>query len=391
MASICSRDRPIFEGVRANISDLPFERRTFTKIIQKFNVHPAITRTIGREIAYFSIQHHGGYEAKDAKISKSSVARLLGRAYSPIACTARTSSVLPDDIAISSTFFPGSCLNLALIYGCNEKQKQQIMHRIEAFNLAYNHPILLPGLLAELERIRLFDQVDSLLDNFTFRAWAERELDLDTNKAKLTSFLKLCFDSRELIDQMQSVKKQLAKMITEITKFGESLFQQPMNNSTVLEFERLKLAGNQISSRLDEILSEFDDKIDNCNMIIDNMSLTMQTIWNHFAREDNKVNLRLARSNTELSHEMKYDSSQMRSIALLTMVFLPLSTVASIFSTTLFNWNAPDGQSVVSAYIWIFVVISVGLTSITVGTWYLVTHRSKQSSHSLEFMMNDIV
>jgi hypothetical protein len=40
------------------------------------------------------------------------------------------------------------------------------------------------------------------------------------------------------------------------------------------------------------------------------------------------VNNQLARTNTELSQDMKRDSSQMRSIALLTMVFLPLSTVA---------------------------------------------------------------
>jgi hypothetical protein len=58
-------------------------------------------------------------------------------------------------------------------------------------------------------------------------------------------------------------------------------------------------------------------------------------VWNHFAREDNKLNLhlsrvntQLARTNTTLTQDMKQDSSQMRSIALLTMIFLPLSTVA---------------------------------------------------------------
>jgi hypothetical protein len=58
-------------------------------------------------------------------------------------------------------------------------------------------------------------------------------------------------------------------------------------------------------------------------------------MWNHVAREDNKTNLQLSRVNTDLtrantglSEDMKRDSSQMRSIALLTMVFLPLSTVA---------------------------------------------------------------
>jgi hypothetical protein len=69
--SICSRDKPVFEGVQARISYLPFERHVFNKIIQKFHLHPTITRTIGREIAYFSIQHHGSCGAKGSKISES--------------------------------------------------------------------------------------------------------------------------------------------------------------------------------------------------------------------------------------------------------------------------------------------------------------------------------
>jgi len=108
------------------------------------------------------------------------------------------------------------------------------------------------------------------------------------------------------------------------------------------------------------------------------------------------VNNQLARTNTELSQDMKRDSSQMRSIALLTMVFLPLSTVASIFSTTLFSWDSADGKAVVSGYIWVFVVIAVGLTSVTVGAWYLATRRTRrkgadrQDSRGLGFMMNDL-
>lgn len=60
-----------------------------------------------------------------------------------------------------------------------------------------------------------------------------------------------------------------------------------------------------------------------------------QQVWSFFSLQDNQTNLRLSKLNTKLAHantnlsvEMKKDSSQMRSIALLTMVFLPMSTVA---------------------------------------------------------------
>src|SRR5436305_3098751 len=106
------------------------------------------------------------------------------------------------------------------MYGCSETQKQRIIHRLRTLDLAYNHPTSLAGLVAELERIRLFGMVDNLLDNFALRAWADRELDLDMDKAKLSSFLKLCFESRDLMNQLQAVKKQLVKMTVETTKFG---------------------------------------------------------------------------------------------------------------------------------------------------------------------------
>ncbi|KAE9363918.1 hypothetical protein N431DRAFT_550606 [Stipitochalara longipes BDJ] len=374
---LCSRDKPVFKGVPARISSLPFERHTFNTIIESLHIHPTITRTIGREVAYFSTQQHGNYGAQNSKLT----------------CTARTSSLLHDDLGLSSTFLTEPGLNLAILYGCNEEQKEQIIHRLETLDLAYNHPMLLPGLLAQLERIRLVGMVDNLLDKFVLRG-----------RTKLSSFLKLCFESRDLMNQIQAVKKQLAKMATETIKFGELISNKCVEDILSPDEEkRLKSAGEQIVSQLSEISDEFDEKVNDCKMVVDNMSLTMQTVWNNFAREDNKTNLKLsrvntdlARANTALSEDMKRDSSQMRSIALLTMVFLPLSTVASIFSTTLFSWDAMEGKTVVSGYLWVFVVIAIGLTSLTVGAWYLATYRtrrqeaSRRGTKTLGLSLNDL-
>lgn len=93
------------------------------------------------------------------------------------------------------------------------------------------------------------------------------------------------------------------------------------------------------------------------------------------------------------------DSRHMRSISLVTMVFLPgtffavckprgqdplpemlaqtLTQVQSFFSMTFFNWTGDDnnGQSgtskpTVSGYLWIYVVVSAVFTLLTVGSWW---------------------
>ncbi|KAK1762559.1 hypothetical protein QBC33DRAFT_551813 [Phialemonium atrogriseum] len=411
---LCTRDAPVdFEGSSSAPSSapvyyLPFDKHILKTIVERFHVHPTIMRTITREVPYFSIQRHGFSEWQECKITS----------------TVRTASVQNDDLALSSAYLPTPGLTLAVVYGCNESQKQQLVRRISSVDLAYNHPTLLAGVLAELERVRLSRMVESVLDGFELQAWRETELDLDMDKAKMASSLKLSFESRAIVNQMQMLKPQLAKMRAETARFADSMpaklemkegetlaknrdgdgipgkrlqptFSQEQlrwesetlaNNSDddgiptkqlqpAFSQEQLRRAGELIVSRLDEISTEFDDKINECKTIIDNMSLTMQTVWNHFAREDNKMNLSLARASTGFSKDMKRDSSQMRSIALLTMVFIPISTIASIFSADLFSWDPAEGKTVLSGYIWIFVVISLGLTTVTVGAWYLSMYR----------------
>ncbi|CCF46980.1 hypothetical protein CH063_15544 [Colletotrichum higginsianum] len=135
--------------------------------------------------------------------------------------------------------------------------------------------------------------------------------------------------------------------------------------------------GNKMRTRVEDILIEYDDKIDDCNMMICNMSLAMQTVWNHIARQDSKTNTKISQANAAIAVQTKVESAQMRTIALLTMIYLPLSSVASIFSMDMFNWEAIEGQVIVSKHIWLFFVLAIGLTMITVAAWFFGTRREK--------------
>jgi hypothetical protein len=64
---------------------------------------------------------------------------------------------------------------------------------------------------------------------------------------------------------------------------------------------------------------------------------------------------------------LKQDSNAMKAIAVLTLVFLPLTGIASLFSTPFFQ--VAESHLWVSASIWIFWVITVCLTGSIVVTW----------------------
>ncbi|KAK8033509.1 hypothetical protein PG991_002907 [Apiospora marii] len=372
---------------------LPVTRSTFSETIRRFQLRPCITRTIMREKVYFSTQPVSGSEFRDARVGT----------------TARTASSSNEEMALSCTFHLKQGLSLAIVFGCTEETNQQLISKLKKVDLGHSHPMIMAGIFFELERSRLEECVDQLTDDFALNSAELRPLDLNMGNNEMVNYLKKCYRSRELGNEINSLKRQLRKLIDETTRFDE--LSEAVNEDVKPDhgYEAAKqqkqpqihFIGCRIKSRLEEMCDILDDKIDSCNVTIENMSLTMQTVskkgnklpivsrelissslqlWNHFAQEDNKLNTRFNRVNThlsttnkEISQSMQDDSSQMKFIALLTMVFLPISTMASIFSTELFSWDAGPGEAVISKYLWVFIVISLALTTVVVGAWGIAT------------------
>ncbi|KAF5539807.1 hypothetical protein FPHYL_12196 [Fusarium phyllophilum] len=89
----------------------------------------------------------------------------------------------------------------------------------------------------------------------------------------------------------------------------------------------------------------------------------------------------------EIGVAMKLDSEDMKTIAKLTMFYLPLTFVATIFSMGVFNFdfdNGKNGRLVVSSQWWIYIILAIPLT---LGTFYwfrAVTRSHKKASQKAE-------
>ncbi|KAM7201063.1 hypothetical protein V8F20_005072 [Naviculisporaceae sp. PSN 640] len=137
--------------------------------------------------------------------------------------------------------------------------------------------------------------------------------------------------------------------------------------------DSMRRVGAKIKDRVQTVVDEYDDKIRDCTVRVDGMAMATQ--W-----ADGETNVQIAL-------EMRRDSRHMRSIAVVTMVFLPGTFFASIFSMTFFNWS-PDGSSegpnntsdeVVSPWLWIYVLFTAIATAATVASWYyFVVYRNSR-------------
>ncbi|KAK3322803.1 hypothetical protein B0H66DRAFT_215041 [Apodospora peruviana] len=389
---LCDRALDVFPGQPSSVSELPFSRDTWRTITQSFRVHRTITRTILREVTYFSVLRHTPSDTKLPQISY----------------TARMNAALPCDLALSTTYIPSTHTSYSVLYGVYPAQGDEIWARLfSALSSSPTHPLLVLGIFLELDRARLISHADSLADEFTLGAdvLSSEETPWDPSTAKenlkMQRYLRVCLRSRTLADYMGTAKRQLSKVLAELDEL-ELLWtttptaaaaapvpagddedylndkRRDSNDKGKEEEDDLIATGKQMKQRIRDIMDEYDDRMDECGRMAQNLSLAMQTGWNQIARQDSMTGARVAKVNTAIALETKRESAQMRSIAVLTMVYLPFSCVASVFSTSLFNWSPDEGEPVVSHYIWILMAIAAVLTVLTVLAWYLWTTREEK-------------
>ncbi|KAL2037279.1 hypothetical protein N7G274_009968 [Stereocaulon virgatum] len=95
--------------------------------------------------------------------------------------------------------------------------------------------------------------------------------------------------------------------------------------------------------------------------------------YNLMANRDSLASQTIATESTNIAHEARQDSSSMKTIAVLTMFFLPATFVSSLLGTNLVALNTNGtgrAKFVVSELWWIYLVSAVPLTLFTLFVWW---------------------
>ncbi|KAH7136283.1 hypothetical protein EDB81DRAFT_902039, partial [Dactylonectria macrodidyma] len=168
-------------------------------------------------------------------------------------------------------------------------------------------------------------------------------------------------------------QRQLNKMIDHIEELDTAEFDSDkVPRSGVMQDDmkrqQFRESGIRIKERLQELVDEYDEYIRECSHILDGMSLATQLELSHIGRSDARTNLNISEVNLEVAQMTRRDSSVMKSIAILGMVFLPATFVTAFFSMGFFDWNGDEPRDgVQSEYIWIYALAVVALTLLSVG------------------------
>ncbi|KAI1101939.1 hypothetical protein F4804DRAFT_354092 [Jackrogersella minutella] len=122
-----------------------------------------------------------------------------------------------------------------------------------------------------------------------------------------------------------------------------------------------------------------------CKMMQPNLDAIPTKLEAQHRMVDAKYNAMMAEISFSRVEQARRDSSSMKAIAVVTLVFLPSTFIAAIFSMSMFNWLAGDTETVASNRLWIFFAISVPLTLVVLLIWRIAYRRKER-----EFEKNQI-
>jgi hypothetical protein len=145
------------------------------------------------------------------------------------------------DLALTATHFPKQGLTFAILFGCSFAVEKDIIMRLAHVTLEAAHPLLMPGIFAELERKRhtsLVEELGNKLETLIF------ELDFHSNdlmgpegaqaearsKEKREAYLDLAYLRNSLV----SWNTQLAKMVQHCRQLNKEEYSSNSIGNSVL-------------------------------------------------------------------------------------------------------------------------------------------------------------
>jgi hypothetical protein len=105
----------------------------------------------------------------------------------------------------------------------------------------------------------------------------------------------------------------------------------------------------------------------------------VQTIYTMINLRESRSQMILAKASQRLSELSRKDSTDMRVISAVTLVFLPATFTSTFFSASFFNFQ-PDDSSHISTWIWLYWAVTALLTAVVLASWWYFSHRQHAKS-----------
>ncbi|KAL2186976.1 hypothetical protein L209DRAFT_752796 [Thermothelomyces heterothallicus CBS 203.75] len=308
--------------------------------------------------------------------------------------TAATSRTWPNNLAIASTHFRESKLTVGVIFGCTDKQMDRVEELLQHSPEVKAHPLLMVGLFAELTRDRVTEIVRNAVadcDIATMKLGLNGKTRPEARRSfELSRELRNCrLNTKKAEEELRSAQGQLHKMMHQIEEWVNRTRGSAQGQTLGWLGDDFTTSTMRYKDRFEEISIEFEALMARCRMTFDDMTYSEELFTSELLGHDAESARHQAKASTV--------------IAFVAMLYLPITTVATIFAMPVFDFSndwrdvrfretgsepaestsEPKSQGmekskpVLSFYFWIYLIISVSLTAVTVFGWWRYTRTIK--------------
>ncbi|GFG00727.1 hypothetical protein IFM53868_10837 [Aspergillus udagawae] len=356
---------------------VPFSRDDFELVVQKFRLPAATAWVILSPSSHFQ-----QYTLLDGNPASKASLRAM-------------------DIALSISFDPRTNVTCALLLGCTAAQKDFIRDQLEAFAGLACHPLLLPVLLTghqytvlntqarnlwnqlldvetrsgqtSAPRIR-FDTGDTSAAAGTFQSWDQSTKEAPKNP--LHNYNDITIDILQVIQFSTTWESYTNALLLGIECMKKNLEELETDNNQLAHERTLKEITFHLRHWLDFVEHKSKIMLWDIQFIEKRAQAQMNAIYNYMTQR--------------MATDSKRDSSSMKSIALLTMFFLPGTYMATFFAMPFFDLSS-DG-TIVRPQFWYYWATSVPLTIVVLFIYfgYLATVEHRRLHRNIRSKQTDI-
>ena len=190
--------------------------------------------------------------------------------------------------------------------------------------------------------------------------------------------------SREFVSAVEFFGKFVMFLITEHLTRSQSSSQYPSSKHNVGTYHTLKSQQRALQIRLRDIHTSLENLHVGTKNVQERIRRLLAVTDSLINQQDSRISLSNAQANVSIAEqsrriaeesraiaaETRRDSTSMKTIASLTMVYLPSTFAATLFSTGFFSFpsSATDSLSV-DPQIWILFVLAIVLSFLTSTIW----------------------
>ena len=277
-----------------------------------------------------------------------------------------------------------------IIHGFQKRELEALLSSLAEFETRFTHPLLMPVILCEL-----LTESDSTAIKRHASSLYQVEIRTVYMRVEKTGRPGIKGRGEKLEEGVEDLTRSLNAIVSRLAFHEMRVTANAGLVAAILEQLAEGAGGDKdtwedfgipLRSRLEALQHEHRALLLEvaCNQKI--AAGQLQIVYNLIAQRDALENLRQASTSTAIARLTKEDGFAMRTIAFLTITFLPATAVSSLFSMGMFDWQADSDAPVVSARFWVYWAVAVPLTLVVLALWgaWMLAHKELEKKDPIE-------